>query len=319
MNCKLCTVNLVFCGTPQFAVPTLRALSGEHAVSLVVTQPDRPAGRGMEVGISPVKQLAQQLGIPIAQPEKIKNNAEFRAQLEALKPEAIVVVAYGRIIPSWMIELPRFGNINLHASLLPKYRGAAPIQWAIANGESVTGATTMQIDAGLDTGAMLLRREEPIAPTDTAITLSERLAEIGAPLMLETLRGLEAGTIHPQVQDNAQATLAPLLKKEDGLVDFTRSAAEIYNRFRGFQPWPGAYARFRGSILKLVALQRAASVPADLHLAPATLAVIGERLLVGAGEGTAIELLTVQPENRKPVSAAEFVRGARLTSGERLG
>jgi methionyl-tRNA formyltransferase len=312
-------VNLAFCGTPQFAVPTLRALAAGHAVKLVVTRPDRPAGRGLEVIASPVKQLAQQLGIPITQPEKIKNNSEFRAQLETIKPDAIIVVAYGRIIPAWMIELPRFGNINLHASLLPKYRGAAPIQWAIANGETVTGVTTMQIDEGLDTGAMLLRREAPILPEDTAVTLSERLAEIGAPLMLETLRGFAAGTIHPEAQDNSQATLAPLLKKEDGQVDFTRSAAEIYNRFRGFQPWPGAYTKFRGSILKFVALQRAASVPAELRLAPGTLAVLGERLLVGAGEGTAIELLMVQAENRKPVSAAEFVRGSRLAGGEQLG
>ena len=312
-------MNLVFCGTPQFAVPTLRALAAEHAIKLVVTQPDRPAGRGMEVVASPVKQAAQELGIPITQPEKIKNNADLRAQLESTQPDAIIVVAYGRIIPQWMIDLPRFGNLNLHASLLPKYRGAAPIQWAIASGETVTGLTTMQINAGLDTGPMLLRREVPIAAADTAVTLSALLAELGAPLMLETLRGLETGAIHPEPQDDSQATLASPLKKEDGLVDFTRSAAEIYNRFRGFQPWPGAYTRFHGALLKLVALQRASSLPPELHLAPGVLAIADGRLLAGAGDGTAIELLTVQPENRRAMPAADFARGARLQPGERLG
>ncbi len=187
-------MDLVFCGTPLFAVPTLEKLvSAGFRVKLVVTQPDRPSGRGMEVAASPVKRTALQLDLPVTQPEKIKNNVEFRAQLESLAPEAIIVVGYGRIIPQWMIDLPKLGNINLHGSLLPKYRGAAPIQWAIAMGEKVTGVTTMRIDAGLDTGDILMRVEEPIQPEDTALTLAPRLAQAGAELMISTLAGLKNG------------------------------------------------------------------------------------------------------------------------------
>src|SRR5258708_3405659 len=205
---------LIFCGPPRFAVPTLEKLvDAGHSVPLVVTQPDRPRGRGMELAISPVKESAIRLGIQIIQPDKIKNNDEFRQQLSALRPDAIIVVGYGRIIPQWMIDLPRFGNLNLHASLLPKYRGAAPIQWAIAQGESITGVTTMRIDAGLDTGDILMQRELPISPDDTAGTLGPKLAAIGADLMVETLRGLESKQIHPTPQDHSKATLAPILTK----------------------------------------------------------------------------------------------------------
>jgi methionyl-tRNA formyltransferase len=208
---------LVFCGTPAFAVPTLEKLvEAGFAVRLVVTQPDRPKGRHMELVPSAVKQRALQLNLPVSQPDKIRNNDEFRTHLTAIKPDAIIVVGYGRIIPSWMIDLPRLGNLNLHGSLLPKYRGAAPIQWAIARGESVTGVTTMRIDAGLDTGDILLQKEIPIAFHDTSETLSPRLAAIGADLMVETLRGLQTGSIQARPQDDAQATLAPILKKEDG-------------------------------------------------------------------------------------------------------
>src|SRR6266850_3995424 len=208
---------LIFCGTPRFAVPTLEKLvDAGHSVPLVVTQPDRPRGRGMELAISPVKESAIRLGIPVVQPNKIKSNDEFRQQLSALSPDAIIVVGYGRIIPQWMIDLPRFGNLNLHASLLPKYRGAAPIQWAIAQGESVTGVTTMRIDAGLDTGDILMQREYPIHAQDTAETIAPKLAATGAELMIETLAGLQAGTIRRRAQDHTQATLAPILKKEDG-------------------------------------------------------------------------------------------------------
>ena len=242
-------LDLIFCGTPRFAVPTLEKLvQSGHRVHLVVTQPDRPKGRGLELVASPVKQSALKLNLPVTQPEKIKTNEEFRAQLTAIKPDAIIVVGYGRIIPQWMLDLPPLGNINLHASLLPKYRGAAPIQWAIANGESVTGNTTMRIDAGLDTGDILLQQELPIASDDTSETLAPKLAAAGADLMIETLRGLQAGTIHPRPQDSAQASLAPILKKEDGQLDFSRTAAEIYNRLRAFQPWPGAHTKFRGKI-----------------------------------------------------------------------
>ncbi len=252
----LSSLNLVFCGTPSFAVPTLEKLvEAGFAVPVVVTQPDRPKGRGMELALSPVKQRALQLGLKISQPDKIKNNEEFRGQLAGASPDAIIVVGYGRIIPQWMIDLPRLGNLNLHASLLPKYRGAAPIQWAIAHGESVSGVTTMRIDAGLDTGDILLQKEIPIASQDTAVTLAPRMSAIGADLMVETLRGLQAGTVRAQPQDHAKATLAPILKKEDGRVDFQLTSQEILNRLRGFQPWPGAYTSFRGKNLHIWSAQ----------------------------------------------------------------
>jgi methionyl-tRNA formyltransferase len=252
------SLNLVFCGTPEFAVPTLEKLvESGLAVRLVLTQPDRPKGRGLEVVASPVKQSALRLGLSLYQPDKIKNSEELRAKLEQINPDAIIVVGYGRIIPKWMLDLPRFGNINLHASLLPKYRGAAPIQWAIANGETVTGVTTMRINEGLDTGDILLQQELAIANDDTSESLSPKLAAIGAGLMIETLHGLKAGTIHPRQQDDELATLAPILKKEDGRIDFSRSAQEIHNRFRGFQPWPGAFTTFRGKGLNITAMKTA--------------------------------------------------------------
>src|SRR4029077_3792638 len=304
--------NLVFCGTPAFAVPTLEKLvDAGFPVNLVVTQPDKPRGRGMEVTLPPVKHRALELGLPILQPDKIKTNDKFQTQLSALKPQAIVVVGYGRLIPQWMIDSPPLGNLNLHASLLPKYRGAAPIQWAIANGETQTGVTTMRIDAGLDTGDILLQKEMPILPADTAETLAPRLAAVGADLMVETLRGLQAGTIHPQRQDHAKATMAPILKKEDGQIDFRRPAAEILNRLRGFQPWPGAFTTLRGKNLQVwnaVSLQRALPV--------GELLVEADRLFVGCGTGTVLELLEVQAEGKKRMSARDFVHGYRPSTGE---
>jgi methionyl-tRNA formyltransferase len=307
-------MNLVFAGTPRFAVPTLETLvEAGFPVSLVITQPDRARGRGLELGASPVKQSALRLGIPVLQPEKIKVNAEFRAQLTELKPEAIIVVGYGRLIPQWMIDLPRYGNLNLHASLLPKYRGAAPIQWAIAEGETVTGVTTMRIDAGLDTGDILLQRETPIEPDDTSETLAPRLAVIGAGLMIETLRGLEAGKIQPRPQDHARATLAPILKKEDGIIDFQRSATEIRNRMRGFQPWPGAVTTFRGKNLQLWSASTSAET-----LPSGEIRIEAERLLVGCGHDTALELLELQPEGRKRMPVRDFINGYRPQTGEHL-
>ena len=308
-------MKLVFCGTPRFAVPTLEKLvTGGFEVRLVITQPDRPSGRGLELAHSPVKSRALELGLPVIQPDKIKNNEEFRAQLAALQPEAIVVVGYGRIIPQWMIELPPLGNINLHASLLPKYRGAAPIQWAIAMGETVTGVTTMRIDAGLDTGDILLQKEIPITREDTAETLAPRLAAVGADLMVETLRGLGAGVIQPHPQDHSRATLAPILKREDGLIDLRRSAREIINRLRGFQPWPGAFTNFRGKQLRVWAAK-----PAAASLAPGEIKIEGDRLLVGCGQGSALEFLEVQLEGKKRMAARDFVNGYRPRSGEQLG
>jgi methionyl-tRNA formyltransferase len=305
---------IVFCGTPQFAVPTLQKLVETFHVRLVVTQPDRPKGRGLELVASPVKQSALKLSLPVYQPEKIKTNEELKAKLAQINPDAIIVVGYGRIIPSWMLQLPKYGNINLHASLLPQYRGAAPIQWAIANGERVTGVTTMRIDEGLDTGDILLQRELSISEDDTAETLAAKLATIGADLMIETLMGLQTGTMRPQKQDNAQATLAPILKKEDGRIDFSRSAPEIYNRFRGFQPWPGAFTTFRARGLNITALR-----PASEHILPAQLLVKGSQVFVGCGNDGAIELLELQPEGKKRISAEDFVHGYRPETMEKIG
>jgi methionyl-tRNA formyltransferase len=309
------SLNLVFCGTPALAVPTLEKLvETGFAVPLVVTQPDRPKGRGMELALSPVKQRALQLGLPVSQPDKIRNNEEFRAQLTQIAPDAIIVVGYGRIIPQWMIDLPRFGNLNLHASLLPRYRGAAPIQWAIARGESVTGVTTMRIDAGLDTGDILLQKEISISPQDTALALAPRVAAIGAELMTDTLRGLQSGTVRPRPQDHAGATLAPILKKEDGKIDFQNTAQEVLNRMRGFQPWPGAYTSFRGKNLHIWAAQ-----PIERALAAAELLVESGSLITGCGKGSALQLLELQLEGKKRMPAADFVHGYQPRTGEMLG
>jgi methionyl-tRNA formyltransferase len=308
------SLDLVFCGTPRFAVPTLEELAAAgHRIHLVVTQPDRPKGRGLELIASLVKQSAQKLNLAITQPERIKNNDEFQAQLASIKPDAIIVVGYGRIIPQWMLNLAPLGNINLHASLLPKYRGAAPIQWAIANGETVTGNTTMRLDAGLDTGDILLQREMLIAPEDTSETLAPRLAEMGANLLVETLAGLQGGTIHPRQQDDSQASLAPILKKEDGQIEFSRAAPEILNRLRGFQPWPGAYTKFRGKNLQVVAARVASeSTP------PAELKVIGDRLLVGCARDTSLELQELQLEGKKRTTGEAFINGYHPQPGETL-
>ena len=308
--------HLVFCGTPGFAVPALEALAqAGFSVDLVVTRPDKPKGRGMELAVSPVQQAALSLELPIAQPDTIKNNGDFRAQLQSLKPEAIVVVGYGRIIPQWMIDLPPLGNINLHSSILPQYRGAAPIQWAVACGETVTGVTTMRIDAGLDTGDILLQREVPIAADDTAETLSPKLAAVGAELMVGTLLGLREGTVRPRAQDHSRASLAPILRKEDGRIDFSRSAAEIQNRLRGFQPWPGAYTRFRGK--QLVIASARAVVSTGLP-SPGSLLVEDNRLLAGCHDSF-LELFEVQPEGKKRMAARDFINGYRPQSGEKLG
>jgi methionyl-tRNA formyltransferase len=309
-------MKLVFCGTPQFAVPCLESLvASGFDVQLVVTQPDRPQGRGMELAAPPVKQTAQKLMLPVIQPEKIKKNEEFQKQLAELAPEAIIVVGYGRLIPSWMLQLPPRGNINVHASLLPKYRGAAPIQWAIANGESATGVTTMLLNEGLDTGDILLQREMKVRPEDTSLTLGPRLAELGAELLVETLRGLKSGTVRPVPQDHSRATLAPILTKEDGQIDFSRSAVEICNRLRGFQPWPGAYTQFRGKQLKLISARPKESAES---LPPGELLVAGNQLLVGCVRGP-LELLQIQIEGKKAMAAGDFIRGYRPAPGERLG
>ena len=310
-------MDLVFCGTPPFAVPTLqRLVTGGFRVRLVVTQPDRPVGRGMELAASPIKREALRMKLPLLQPGKIKNNEEFRAELDRIQPQAIIVVGYGRIIPQWMIDLPPLGNLNLHASLLPKYRGAAPIQWAIASGENVTGVTTMRIDAGLDTGDMLQQKEEPIRDDDTALTLAPRLAHMGAELVLTSLAGLAKGTIRPRPQDNAQATLAPILTKEDGVIDFSRTAQDTWYRLRGFQPWPGAFTNFRGKLLHIHAAVPSAEVAA---VATSHFAIENERLLLGFARGTALEIHELQMEGKKRMSARDFINGYRPRNEEEVG
>ena len=314
-------MKLVFCGTPSFAVPTLKAvLRASHDVALVVTQPDRPVGRGHAMAAPPVKEAALAAGLPVIQPERIKKNVEFQARLEAIAPDAILVVAYGRIIPKWMLDLPRYGNLNLHGSLLPKYRGAAPIQWAVANGEPETGVTTMRLDEGLDTGEILLQRAMAIAPDQTAADLFPLLAEIGAALMLETLDGLAAGSITAQKQDDAQATYAPILTRGDGRMDFTQPAMTVYNRWRGFQPWPGAWTMLKGK--KLIA-HRLMPFDAGALMSkpdePGEVVVDQDHLFVGCGANTWLELVEVQLEGKKRMTAAEFLRGRALEAGDRLG
>jgi methionyl-tRNA formyltransferase len=270
----------------------------------------------MEMQAPPVKRVAATRGIAVVQPEKIRNNEEFRERLERMRPDAIVVVAYGRIIPPWMLELPRLGCVNLHGSLLPKYRGAAPVQWAVANGDAVTGATTMRLDEGLDTGEMLLARAVAIGAEETAVDLFRELAAVGAELMVETLAGLAAGTLAGRKQDEAQATLAPILTREDGAIAFARTARQIYDRWRGFQPWPGAYARLRGKNLIVHRMR----VGAIYGIADGALWVEGNEMVVGCGgEVGSVVFDEVQMEGKRRMSAAEFLRGFQVKSGERLG
>jgi methionyl-tRNA formyltransferase len=310
-------MKLVFCGTPEFAVPTLQTcVDAGHEVALVLSQPDRPAGRKMELQVPAVKQLALSLGLPTAQPEKLKTNAELCAQLEAIQPDAIIVVAYGRIIPDWMLALPRFGNINVHGSLLPKYRGAAPIQWAVANGETETGVTTMVLEAGLDTGPILLSHSIPIGPDTTSPQLYPQLAHIGAELLIKTLAGLADGTLKPTPQDHSQATLAPILTRDDGrLVPAQHTAQQAYNRFRGFNPWPGCWAILRGKRFLIHALQPVTEGPS---LAPGELKISTGLLLAGAANGTFLRLDEVQLEGKPRLPGVQFARDYQLRAGERL-
>lgn len=298
-------------------MPSLQAVvAAGHEVELVLTQPDRPAGRKMELQVPPVKALALSLGLAVEQPEKLKTNAGLRARLEAIRPDAIIVVAYGRIIPDWMLALPRFGNLNVHGSLLPKYRGAAPIQWAVANGETETGITTMRLDAGLDTGDVLLRRSLAVGPEATSPELYPQLAAMGAELLVETLAGLADGSVTAQPQDHAQATLAPILTREDGRLQPTEhTAQQAYDRWRGFQPWPGCWANWRG---KRFLLQQVRPVAAEITLAAGELRVVAGALLLGMASGTVLRLDEVQPEAKPRLAGAQFARDYQLKAGERL-
>ena len=310
-------LRIIFCGTPEFSVPSLRYLlqRADFEVLAVYTQPDRPRGRGHEISFAPVKKVALAAKLPVHQPAKIRL-PEVEQELRALAPDVIAIIAYGQIIPARLLSIPRNGWINLHASLLPKYRGAAPINWAIVNGETSTGLTTMRIDEGLDTGEMLLQRELPIGPDETTPELAARLAEAGAPLIAETLRGIATGELKGRAQNNASATLAPILKREDGLIDWSLSAKQVYNRMRGFTPWPDSYSRFRSQTCHV------RGVPVANEQSDAVTGTIltnSGKLRVVCGQSSLLELNAVKLEGRKQVSAAEFANGARLQVGERFG
>ena len=309
-------MKLLFLGTPTFAVPTLeRIVQAGHQVLGVFTQPDRPKGRGGALTPPPVKITALDHMLAVLQPERVRR-PEVVEQMKQMRPDAMVVVGYGQIIPQSIIDIPRLGIINVHASLLPKYRGAAPIQWAIANGEERSGVTTMRIDAGLDTGDMLLKWETAIGPEENALELGERMSQAGADLLVETLAGLESGTLRPQPQDSAKATLAPILKKEDGLIDWTWPARKIFDRTRGFLPWPGTYSFFRSQLFhvwKARVAESAGSGP------PGSLSILNKRLIATAGAGSALELIDVQIEGRKRMPAEAFLNGYRLNPDEMLG
>ncbi len=304
-------------GTPEFAVPSLEALlRSEDTLVGVVTQPDRPKGRGQTLVPSPVKQLCLRVGVPLLQPVKMKDPA-FLEQLQAWQPDLIAVAAFGRILPKVVLDLPPRGCVNVHASLLPKYRGAGPIQWAIINGEHETGITTMLMDEGMDTGAILLQEAVTIAPEDTAGTLSVRLAEVGARLLLETIRRLKAGTVTPRPQDHSQATLAPMLRKEDGLIDWSLPAVQIANRVRGLSPWPGAYT-YAGDERWIVWRATAADGPTDSAAPGTVMAVRKDALLVVTGKGL-LAITELQPANSRRMGVAQYLAGHPLAPGLRLG
>lgn len=319
-------LKIVFCGTPAFALPTFHHLLGQSDFQItgVVTQPDRPRGRGNSLASSAVKEGAIAAHIPAYQPEKIRSEESFE-YFRRMAPDAVVIIAYGQIIPQRLIEIPRLGWINLHGSLLPKYRGAAPIHWAVANGETRTGLTTMRIDAGLDTGPTLLRYETRIGPDETSPELYARLAEAGAPLMVESLRGLENGSVAPVPQDNSQATLARPLKKEDGKVDWSFAAQKIYDRMRGFKPWPGTFSSFRGKLCQLwVRPTDNETGAAGSHRAlsgklPGTLFESGHRLFAACGGATVLEIESLRVEGKTRTATRDFLNGAHLKAGERFG
>ena len=308
-------------GTPEFAVPSLkRLLAGGHEVAAVFTQPDKPAGRGHHLHVPPVKQLALEHDIAVHQPARIKTNEAVRAVFESIQPGACIVAAYGKILPEWLLRIPRLGCINVHASLLPRYRGAAPINWAIANGERETGVTVMQMDVGMDTGAMLAKRATTIGDTETAPELAVRLAELGAALLSDTLPKLERGEITAEAQNNDEATYAPLLKREDGLLDWRWRAEEISNRVRGFQPWPGVYTTLNGARLHIWrARPDETADEAQAASAPGTILRIDRAgIVISCAGGTALRIEECQLEGKRRVAAREFANGLRLKMGDRI-
>lgn len=318
-------MKLIFMGTPEFAVPSLaRLVADGQEVAAVFTQPDKPAGRGKHLHTPPVKQLALAHGIAVHQPAKIKTNEEVRAVFEAVKPDACVVAAYGKILPQWLLDIPRLGCINVHASLLPRYRGAAPINWAIAGGERETGVTIMQMDAGMDTGAMLAKSSIEIGETETAPELTARLSELGAELLSDTLPKIERAEITGEPQNNDEATYAPMLKREDGLLDWQWTAAEVGNRVRAFQPWPGVYTSLGGARLYLwrarpEAINASAATSDDATTTPGTILAIDKAGVVIACAGaTRLRIEECQLEGKRRLPAREFANGMRLKTGDRL-
>ena len=308
-------MRIVFMGTPEFAVPSLEALlKSDDQVVGIVTQPDRPKGRGQQLSLSPVKVIAQREGLPLLQPTKMKDPG-FMAELSGWKPDVIAVAAFGRILPPAILSLPPRGCINVHGSLLPKYRGAGPIQWALINGETETGITTMLMDEGMDTGAMLLQASMAINPDDTAGSLSARLAEIGGRLLVDTLARLKAGTLAPRPQDHSQATLAPLLKKEDGAINWAMSALSIANRIRGLTPWPGAFTFLnadRWTIWRAAAISEATALP------PGQITALRKDAIhVATGQGV-LAIHELQPANSRRMPAAQYLAGHPLQVGMQL-
>ncbi|HEX9020011.1 MAG TPA: methionyl-tRNA formyltransferase [Nitrospirota bacterium] len=306
-------MKIIFMGTPQFAVRPLRALGAAgHQIAGVVTRIDKPAGRGRALAAPPVKLAAQELGLAVFQPGRVRD-PEFIETLRRINPEGIVVAAYGQILPKEILSLPKFGCINIHASLLPAYRGAAPINWAIIRGERATGDTIMQMDEGMDTGAILLQESIPISSEDTAGTLAEKLSALGARLITQALPLVESGALKPATQDGSKATLAPILKKEDGLIDWSLSATEIHNRIRGLSPWPGAYAFLDGKMVKIIASE---AVPGSGE-AGRLYEKDKNTLEAGAGSGM-LRILSIQPEGKRPMTAGEFLRGHRGIAGKKF-
>jgi methionyl-tRNA formyltransferase len=303
-------------GSATFALPSLEALFERgYTLTGVITQPDKPGGRGRQLQAPPVKRRAYDLHLPILQPDSLKTD-ETRATIDALAPDLIVVVAYGKILPPWLLQFPPYGCINLHGSLLPKYRGAAPVHWAIAKGEEKTGVCTMLLDEGLDTGPVYLCQETPIGPDETTPELYDRLAVMGAPLVVRTVEGIVSKTLEPKPQDASQATFAPVLKKEDGFLDWTKSAQEIHNRVRAFNPWPGAVTKFRSTKCKI--LKSMVGAAGEARQRAGMLVTSKGRLLVICGDGVPLEILSIQPENRKAVSGIDFANGARVQAGEKF-
>ena len=307
---------LVFMGTPEFALASLRGLiAARAAIPLVVTQPDRPKGRGRKMVAPPVKLLAQEEGIPVYQPQKVKSG-EAIERIAALAPACIVVVAYGQLLPAEILALPQLGTVNVHASLLPKYRGPAPIHWALIRGEEKTGITTMLMDIGMDTGDILMQSEMPIDPEDTAGSLHDRLAEEGASLLVGTLRSLKTGTLKPRPQDDSQATYAPMLVKEDGEIDWKEEAKKICCRIRGLDPWPGGFTVWRGKRLKLFGCK---PLSISTQARPGTVIAVNEGgVQVASGKGVVL-VKTLQLEGRRSLPVADFIRGYSLKVETRFG